>query len=145
MERNSGFFCTNRHIYSLCATDTPTSTARPVTTHKYGRRYFLMLSVTCMALVVFLFNLYRMHRIIISKRLLFKAYPRFATDKCGRISDFIVSLSIVSHMERVFVLVRFCITDIISSSQFIGTLKVKKALNRNKQNGKIRTTFCGLL
>ena len=145
MERNSGFFCTNRHIYSLCATDTPTSTARLVTTHKYGRRYFLMLSVTCMALVVFLFNLYRMHRIIISKRLLFKAYPRFATDKCGRISDFIVSLSIVSHMERVFVLVRFCITDIISSSQFIGTLKVKKALNRNKQNGKIRTTFCGLL
>ena len=102
-------------------------------------------AVTCMALVVFLFNLYRMHRIIISKRLLFKAYPRFATDKCGRISDFIVSLSIALHMERVFVLVRFCITDIISSSQFIGTLKVKKALNRNKQNGKIRTTFCGLL
>jgi len=102
-------------------------------------------SVTYMALVVFLFNLYRMHRIIISRRLLFKAYPRFATDKCGRISDFIVSLSIALHMERVFVLVRFCITDIISSSQFIGTLKVKKALNRNKQNGKIRTTFCGLL
>ena len=43
MERNSDFFCTNRHIYSLCATDTPTSTARLVTTHKYGRRYFLML------------------------------------------------------------------------------------------------------
>ncbi len=102
-------------------------------------------SVTYMALVVFLFNLYRMHRIIISRRLLFKAYPRFATDKCGRISDFIVSLSIALHMERVFVLVRFCITDIISSSQFIGTLKVKKALNRNKQNGKIRTAFCGLL
>ena len=42
MERNSDFFCTNRHIYSLCATDTSASTARPVTTHKYGKRYFLM-------------------------------------------------------------------------------------------------------
>ena len=42
MERNSGFFCTNRHIYSICATDTHTSTARLVTTYKHGKRYFLM-------------------------------------------------------------------------------------------------------
>ncbi len=42
MERNSDFFCTNRHIYSLCAADTPTSTARLVTTYKHGKRYFLM-------------------------------------------------------------------------------------------------------
>ena len=40
-----------------------------------------------------------------SNRSLFETYPRFATDKWGRISNFIVSLSSTSYMGGVFILV----------------------------------------
>jgi len=38
-------------------------------------------------------------------RLLFEAQPRFATDKWGRILDFIVSYPSTSYMSGVFILV----------------------------------------
>ena len=42
----------------------------------------------------------------------------FCTDKYGKISDFIVSLSSTSYMRGVFILV-FYSTKIIDSSQFV--------------------------
>ena len=52
-----------------------------------------------------LFSTYREYIKRLPPDRLLRTHPRFAPGKCGRISDFIVSLSSTSYMRGVFILI----------------------------------------